>query len=186
MATIIGISGSLRRNSFNTALLRAAAEVAPEGTTLTTETVHGIPLYDGDEESAHGIPAAVTRLKDAIVAADGLLLVTPEYNNSFPGVFKNAIDWLSRPSDDIARVFGALPVAVLGASPGNFGTVLSQAAWLPVLRTLGTNPWFGGRLLVSRAGDVFKDGAMVDQALRDRLADFVAGFTDFAERNSRR
>ncbi|MBB5220484.1 NAD(P)H-dependent FMN reductase [Amaricoccus macauensis] len=185
MATIIGISGSLRQGSFNTALLRAAAEVAPAGTTLTTETLHGIPLYNADEESAQGLPAAVTRLKEAIVAADGLLLVTPEYNNGIPGVFKNAIDWLSRPSNDIGRVFGALPVAVIGASPGGFGTILSQAAWLPILRTLGTNAWAGGRLLVSRAGDVFSDGAMVDEAARRRLADFVAGFAAFAERNSR-
>jgi len=81
----------------------------------------------------------------AIAAADGLLLVTPEYNNSIPGVFKNAIDWLSRPPADISRVFGGKPVAIIGASPGGFGTILSQEAWLPVLRTLGTKPWFGGR-----------------------------------------
>lgn len=186
MATILGISGSLRRGSFNTALLAAAVEVAPEGTRLIAETLHGVPLYDADVEAADGIPAAVRRLKEGVVAADGLLLVTPEYNNAIPGVFKNAIDWMSRPSDDIARVFGGLPVAVIGASPGRFGTILAQAAWLPVLRTLGTNPWFGGRLQVSRAGHVFKDGALADDETRGRLAGFVAGFAAFAERNSRR
>ncbi|MFT3973840.1 MAG: NADPH-dependent FMN reductase [Amaricoccus sp.] len=185
MAKLLGISGSLRRGSFNTALLRAAAEVAPEGTTLVVETLHGIPLYDADLEAADGIPEAVTRLKAAIVASDGLLLVTPEYNNGIPGVFKNEVDWLSRPSDDSARVFGALPVAVIGASPGGFGTILAQAAWLPVLRTLGTNPWFGGRLQVSGAGKIFADGALADETTRSRLAGFIAGFAAFAERTSR-
>jgi NAD(P)H-dependent FMN reductase len=82
----------------------------------------------------------------------------PEYNNSMPGVFKNAIDWLSRPPADIGRVFGGKPVAVLGASPSGFGSVLSQNAWQPVLRTLGTTPWCGGHLLVSRGGSI-SDGA---------------------------
>src|SRR5688572_16682637 len=150
--TLVGISGSTRRAAFNSALLRAAAAAMPAGAELRIESIAGIPLYNGDEEAAHGIPPAVARLKDAIAAADGLLLVTPEYNNSLPGVAKNAIDWLSRPSADIGRVFGGKPVAVAGASPGGFGTVLSQNAWLPVFRTLGADLWSGGRLLVSRAG----------------------------------
>jgi NAD(P)H-dependent FMN reductase len=98
-----------------------------------------------------------------------------------PGVFKNAIDWLSRPSADIGRVFGGLPVAVMGASPGGFGTLLAQTAWLPVLKTLGTDTWFGGRLQVSRAGDVFDEsGALVDKRIGEQLAKFVAGFCEFA------
>ena len=83
---LIGISGSLRRGSFNTALLRAAAEFVPDDAELTIETIHGIPLYDADVETADGIPERVAALKEAIVAADGLLLATPEYNNSMPGV----------------------------------------------------------------------------------------------------
>ena len=129
MATIIGIAGSLRKGSWNAALLRAAAERAPAGTTVEIASIAGIPLYDGDVESEHGIPAAVTALKDRIAAADGLLLVTPEYNNSIPGVMKNAIDWLSR-GGDMARVFGDKPVAIMGATPGMGGTRLAQAAWL--------------------------------------------------------
>ena len=78
-----------------------------------------------------------------------MLLATPEYNNGIPGVFKNAIDWLSRPSSGVAALFGDKPVAVVGASPGGFGTILAQEAWLPVLRTLRTGTWFGGRLMVS-------------------------------------
>src|SRR5205085_10874373 len=154
MPTIIGISGSVRRASFNAALLRAAVAAAPPGIDLRTESIADIPLYNGDLEAEHGIPAPVAHLKDAIAAADGLLLVTPEYNNSIPGVAKNAIDWLSRPAADIARVFGGKPVAIAGASPGGFGTVLSQNAWLPVFRTLGAELW-PGRLLGSRAGSVF-------------------------------
>src|SRR5689334_476926 len=122
MATIIGLSGSLRAGSFNTALLRAAVSLMPENAQLLVKTIHGIPLYDGDVEASTGIPAAVRELGEAIANADGLLLVTPEYNNSIPGPFKNAIDWLSRIDDDTKPVFAGKPVAVMGTSPGGFGT----------------------------------------------------------------
>jgi len=141
MARIIGIAGSLRKGSYNAALLRAAAERAPAGMEVEIASIAGIPLYDGDLESEQGIPDRVTALKDKIAAADGLLLVTPEYNNSMPGVLKNAIDWLTRPAKDIPRVFGDKPVAIMGATPGGGGTRLAQTAWLPVLRTLGTRAW---------------------------------------------
>jgi NAD(P)H-dependent FMN reductase len=95
MVNLIGISGSLRQKSFNTGLLNAAAEAVPEGGTLEIESIHDFPLYNGDIEENTGIPEAVARLKDRIASADGLLLATPEYNNSMPGVFKNAIDWLT-------------------------------------------------------------------------------------------
>jgi NAD(P)H-dependent FMN reductase len=183
MARLIGISGSLRAGSFNTALLRVAASLMPEGSTLDMRTLHGIPLYNGDDEAAHGIPEAVATLKDAIVAADGLLLVSPEYNNSIPGVFKNAIDWLSRPPADIKRVFGGRPVAIMGASPGNFGTLLAQAAWLPVLRTLGAEFWSGGRLMVSRAAQAFADdGTLTDETARRQLQQFMTNFVAFVDR----
>ncbi len=177
MARIIGISGSHRKGSFNAALLRAAKELAPSGLELELATIAGIPLYDGDEESESGVPAVVASLKDAIAAADGLLLVTPEYNNSLPGVFKNAIDWLSRPAKDIPRVFGDKPVAIMGATPGQAGTRLAQAAWLPVLRTLGTRPWFGKQLYVSSAASVFDgEGNLVDEKVRKLLGEYLAGF----------
>ena len=181
MVKLVGLSGSLRKGSFNTALLRAAAGLTPDGVTLTMDTVHGIPLYDGDFEAASGIPAPVQTLKDAIAAADGLLMVTPEYNNAMPGVFKNAIDWLSRPASDIGRVFGNKPVAVIGASPGGFGTILSQNAWLPVLRTLGALHWTEGRLMVSRAAAVFDAaGNLTDEKVREQLRGFITGFAAFA------
>ena len=182
MTKVLGISGSLRRGSYNSALLRAATRLMPADATLEVASIRGIPLYDGDVE-AQGIPATVTQLKEAIVSADGVLLVTPEYNNSIPGVFKNTIDWLSRPSADIKRVFGGRPFALIGASPGPFGTVQSQAAWLPVLRTLGTQPWFGGRLMVSRAATVFDDsGALKDAAVEEQLRQFLAGYVAFLRR----
>lgn len=180
ITTLLGISGSLRRGSFNTALLRAAAEAMPAGASLETATIEGIPLYDGDVEATQGVPDTVERLKSRVAGAAGLLLVTPEYNNSIPGVFKNAIDWLSRPPADIPRVFGGRRVAVIGASPGGFGTLLSQTAWLPVLKTLGTQPWFGARLEVSRANNAFDaNGRLVDEQIRARLAKFMQGFVEF-------
>jgi NAD(P)H-dependent FMN reductase len=181
MTTLLGIAGSLRRGSYNAALLRAAIELAPEGVTIEEGTIRGIPLYDGDLEAEQGIPESVRLLKERIVAADGLMIVTPEYNNSIPGVLKNAIDWLSRPGSDIARVFGHRPVAILGASPGRFGTVMAQAAWLPVLRALGARAWFGPRLLVGGAAQVFDaDGKLIDERVRGELTKFVAGFAKSA------
>lgn len=185
MTKLIGLSGSLRQASYNTALLRNAAGIMPAGSELTVETIRDIPLYDADVEAAEGLPVKVTALKDAIAAADGLLLVTPEYNNSIPGVFKNAIDWLSRPDSDIKRVFGNKPVAVIGASPGGFGTILSQNAWLPVLRTLKADFWSDGRLMVSRAGTVFnQDGSLADQKIEDQLRKFLEGFVAFARQRA--
>jgi chromate reductase, NAD(P)H dehydrogenase (quinone) len=179
VANIVGISGSLRRGSFNAWLLRAAQEVVPSGSTLEIASIAGIPLYNFDVET-QGIPDTVVALKDRIVASQGLLLVTPEYNHSLPGVFKNTIDWLSRPSKDIPRIFGGRPVAIMGATSGAGGTRLSQAAWLPVLRTLGTRPWFGKQLYVAKAGLVFDpDGRLQDDTVRKLLTQFMAGFVEF-------
>ncbi|HSY07450.1 MAG TPA: NADPH-dependent FMN reductase [Steroidobacteraceae bacterium] len=176
MAKILGIAGSLRRASFNAALLRAAVQLAPAGTTIEIASIRGIPLYDADVEE-QGLPAAVVELKEKIVAADALLLVTPEYNNSIPGVFKNVIDWLSRPSADAARVFANRHVTLIGASPGRFGTVQSQRSWLPVLRTLRMRPYFGIPLYVSGAADVFDgDGRLIDAGVRTSLEQLLKHF----------
>ena len=183
MATIIGISGALRRGSYNTALLRNAVELAPPGLTIEVASIRDVPLYDGDREAEQGIPDPVRALKDSLAAADGLLLVTPEYNNSLPGVMKNAIDWMTRPPADIPRVFGGKPVALMGTTPGSGGTVLAHVAWLPVLRTLGMQPWFGPRVHVSHAAQVFApDGRIVDDAIRAAVAKFLSGFADFIAR----
>lgn len=180
MPTIVGIAGSLRKGSFNASLLRAAVELAPPGTTVDVASIREIPLYDGDLEAEHGVPEAVRALKDRIAQADGLLIVTPEYNNSIPGVLKNTIDWLSRPPADIPRVFGDRPVGLMGASPGRFGTLMSQTAWLPVFRALGVRPWFGPRVMVGGAGSVFDaSGQMVDEKMRAQVRDFMSGFATF-------
>ncbi|HXH08018.1 MAG TPA: NADPH-dependent FMN reductase [Vicinamibacterales bacterium] len=185
MATVIGISGSLRRGSYNTALLRAAVSLAPSDLTIEVASIREIPLYDGDVEREQGVPPAVSQLKERLAASDGLLLVTPEYNNSLPGVLKNAIDWLTRPARDIPRVFGDKPVALMGATTGRGGTRLAQAAWLPVFRTLGMRPWFGRQLYVAEAAQVFDaDGALRDPKVRDLLAAFMSDFAAFVARRA--
>lgn len=186
MTRVLGISGSLRAGSYNTALLRAAQTLCGDAIDLGIATLHGIPLYDGDLEQREGLPAAVTDLKERIAVSDGVLIATPEYNNGIPGVLKNAIDWLSRPPADIPRIFANRPFAVIGASPGGFGTILAQNAWLPVMRTLGVRYWAGGRLMVSRAGQVFDEsGALKDEAVGGQLAKFVTGFAAFARTDAR-
>jgi NAD(P)H-dependent FMN reductase len=178
MPHVIGISGSLREGSYNSALLRTACARHPQS--IRAGSIVGIPLYDADLEK-RGLPAAVADLQSEIAQAAGLLLVSPEYNNSVPGVLKNAIDWLSRPTASGAVVLRGKPVAVVGATPGGFGTVLAQAAWLPVLRTLGARIWTGGRLGVSHASRVFDDsGELTDSGLLERLDDFLEGFVGFA------
>jgi len=180
MTKIIGIAGSLRKASFNSALLRAAAERVPAGTELEIASIAEIPLYDGDLEAEHGVPAVVTALKERIAGADGLLIATPEYNNSIPGVLKNAIDWLSRPAKEIGRIFGEKPLGLIGATPGMSGTRLAQTAWLPVLRALGTHTWAGKQLYVAGAGQVFDaEGKIVDEKVAKLLTDYMAGFAAF-------
>ena len=165
-------------------LLRAAAELAPAGTTITIESIRDIPLYDADVEAASGVPHTAQTLKDRIAGADGLLIATPEFNNSVPGVAKNAIDWLSRPATDIPRVFGSKPVVVMGATSGPNGTLLAQSAWLPVFRTLGTAYWSGGRMLVPGAGKLFDgEGRLIDEPTRARLKTFIEGFAAFVEKH---
>ena len=186
MTTILAIAGSLREKSFNAMLLRAAIELAPASVSIETASIRDIPLYDGDQEAAAGVPPVVQALKDRIAGAGGILLVTPEYNNSIPGAFKNAIDWTSRPAADIARVYGGAPIGVIGATPGPGGTAMAQAAWLPVLRTLGTLPFFGARVQVPGAGKQFDDdGRLVDPTVRGQVEKYMAGFAAFVARHAR-
>lgn len=183
MTRLLALSGSLRAASLNTALARAAQQLTPEGVEIDVATLHGVPLYDGDLEAAEGMPAAVLALQARILAADGLLLVTPEYNNGVPGVFKNGIDWLSRTGEK--TLFAGRPTALMGASPGGFGTLLSQTAWLATLKSLGAPVYSGGRLLLSRAHTLIDaEGQLGDPAARRQVAEFVAGFVDFARRSA--
>jgi chromate reductase len=186
MTTIIGLSGSLRKGSFNAGLLRAAAEVAPRGCTVQVESIRDIPLYDADLEAVEP-PAAVLQLQEKIEAGDGLLLVSPEYNQSIPGVFKNAIDWLSSFPLGGDRIFRGLPVGVIGASAMWSGTINAQSAWLPVFRGLAMNPWLGATLYVGAARTKFdKDGELTDTATKDRLAAWMSGFAEFVAAERRK
>jgi chromate reductase len=178
--SVLVLVGSLRAASINRQLAELAIETAPAGVSLQLfDRLGELPFYNEDIDN-DSVDESVVALRAAAAHADAALVITPEYNGSVPGVLKNAIDWLSRPSADIPRVFGGRKIGVIGASPGGFGTLLSQTAWLPVLKTLGTNPWFGARLQVARAGDVFdKDGRLVDERVRGQLRKYLAGFADF-------
>ena len=154
---ILAISGSLRRESFNTGLLRAAAEVAPDGVEVVEyDGLREIPPYDQDDEAA-AVPAEVLRLRRAIEDADALLFATPEYNGSVPGVLKNAVDWASRPR--ATTVMQNKPAAVIGASTGMFGAVWAQADLRRILGLTG-NRVLDIELPVGRAQETFEDGVL--------------------------
>ncbi len=185
MTKLLGISGSLRKASFNTALLRAAVPLAPEGVDFTVGTIDGIPLYNADVEK-ESVPEAVRILKEQVAAADGVILFTPEYNNSMPGVFKNAIDWVGSSMTGAPNVFAGRAFALAGTSPGNFGTILSQNAWLAVFHTLGADLWSGKRLMLPKASSLFDaDGKLIDEDARKRLASFIEAFADYCNPASR-
>jgi NAD(P)H-dependent FMN reductase len=177
MVRLLGISGSLRKGSFNTALLRAAQRVAGPGIAIEIATLDGVPLYNQDDETAAGIPPAVQALKARVMAADGVLVATPEYNSGVPGVLKNGLDWLSRPHTDIPKVFGGRPLAVFGATPSGYGTALSQNAWLSTFKHLGVDLFAGGRVTVSKVHELLDDkGEISDAATLKVVAEFVQGF----------
>jgi chromate reductase, NAD(P)H dehydrogenase (quinone) len=177
---VVGIAGSLRRASLNKSLLRAAAASPPPGLRIDEATICGIPLFDEDAEAA-GLPEPVRLLKERIASADGLLLVTPEYNDGVPGVMKNAIDWLSRPHDDVRRVFGGRAVAVLSATPGARGGHAAVAAWTPILRGLRMRLFEETFVLQSAAQAFGGDGALIGEPA-GRLAAFLEAFAHFARR----
>ena len=175
---VLALSGSLRHDSYNTALARAAQALAPKGMAVDVATLHGIPLYDADLEAREGIPPAVLALKAQILQADALLMVTPEYNNGVPGVFKNGIDWLSRA--DSKAIFAGRSTGLIGASMGGFGTLSAQTAWLPTLKMLGVSLYSGAYGLVSRAQTAFSaQGDLQDEKVQQMLKAYLEGFHHF-------
>ncbi|NVN10528.1 NADPH-dependent FMN reductase [Nguyenibacter vanlangensis] len=167
MIKILGISGSLRRASFNTALLHAAPPLLPEGASLEFHAgLRDIPPYDEDVRQA-GFPAVVAELRQSVRDADALLIATPEYNRSISGVLKNAIDWVSRPPD---QPFNGKVVAIMGASPGALGTGLAHYHLRQVLSTLGAYAVPGAEMLVGNAATKFDaSGALTDDPTRVHL-----------------
>ena len=173
---VVGFAGSLRRGSYNRALLRAAAELAPSALQIVIHELDGIPLYNGDVEAA-GAPSSVVQLRDAVRKADGLLIASPEYNHGVPGVLKNAIDWLSRPPRESA--LNGKVAAVMGASPGMTGTARGQSQLRQAFVFTNTYALLQPEVLVARAHEKFDaDGRLVDQATRDFLATFLQRFTE--------
>jgi len=175
---ILGISGSLRRDSHNTSLLRAAAEAA--GPDVELELYDGLkeipPYYEDDD--VHPRPPSVARLNEAITSADAVLFSTPEYNSSIPGQLKNAIDWVSRPV--ATNALRNKPVAVVGASTGGFGAVWAQAELRKVLSALGARV-LDVELPVPHAHTRFEDGGLADDEIRAALEDVLEALTDAAE-----
>jgi chromate reductase len=170
---VLGISGSLRRDSSNTRLLRAAAEEAPHDVELVLwEGLREIPPYDQDDDTVPG-PAAVEALRQAVRDADAVLIAAPEYNFSVPGVLKNALDWASRPL--ATNVFRNKPVAVVGASSGMFGAVWSQAEVRKVVGQAMGAIVADVEVAVGRAFEKFdEEGRLVDEDTRQQLHDALS------------
>jgi chromate reductase len=178
--TILGFAGSLRRASYNRALLRAAQEEAPAGMRIEIFDLLDIPLYNEDVE-AEGDPEGVARFKQAIRAADGLLITTPEYNHGVPGVTKNAIDWASRPPRQ-APLDGK-PVAILGASPGITGTARGQSQLRQAFEFTNSYCMPQPEILVYQAHQKFDDeGRLTDAKTREYLGRFLAAFGQWVRR----
>jgi chromate reductase len=171
---ILGVSGSLRAASFNTALLRAAQELAPDGVAIEIFGLHDLPLFNQDVED-QGDPPPVVAWKTAVREADALLLACPEYNGGVTGVLKNAIDWASRGQPS---VLDGKVVCIIGASPGMTGTVRAQDALRQSLRKVSAIYWPLGEVLVGQAHTKIVDGRLADEKSRQVLARHLAAFVD--------
>ncbi len=174
MSRALAFAGSLRQGSYNRALLRAAVELAPAELAIEVHDLAAIPLYNGDLEAA-GMPEPVATLRRAVAEADGLLVVTPEYNHGLPAVTKNAIDWLSRPPRP--HPLDGKPTAILGASPGAFGTVRSQGQLRLVLASTNTPVMPQPQFLLGGAKEKFDaELRLADERSRDLLVRFLQAF----------
>ena len=179
---VIGISGSLRKGSFNTAALRAAQGLAPEGMTIEVAQIGDLPLYNDDVRAA-GFPPPAERLRAQLAAADAILLVTPEYNYSISGVLKNAIDWASRPPN---QPFEAKPVAIMGASPGLFGSARAQYHLRQMLIFLNAMPVNRPEVMIGQAQNKFDaDGNLTDEPTREFIRKLLISLRDWTERLKR-
>ena len=178
---VLGIAGSLRAASFNRALLRAAAELAPAGLAIDLfEGLGAIPQYNADVE-AQGDPAPVTALKTAIREADALLIATPEYNYGLPGVLKNAIDWASRPPGTC--VLNGKPAAIMGGTPGGTGTARAQLALRQSFVFTDTRALLQLEVLVARAHEkIDANGRLTDEPTRQLIRRLLESLADWTRR----
>ena len=176
---ILGVSGSLRADSHNTALLRCAARHLPEGVELEVwDGLRGVPPYDEDDD-VDPAPQAVAAFRAALAGADAVLFSTPEYNSSIPGQLKNALDWASRPH--ATNVLRNLPVAVVGASTGAFGAVWAQAELRKVLGAAGARVVDGEVILGHAHRKMDEDGILLDDEIREQLVDVISGLAGAVE-----
>ncbi|MEP9352301.1 NADPH-dependent FMN reductase [Xanthobacter sp. KR7-65] len=176
---VLGISGSLRAGSFNTAALKAAIALAPEGMTIETAEIGDLPHYNDDVRLA-GYPPAVQRVRDQLTAADAILFVTPEYNYSIPGVLKNAIDWASRPP---SQPFDNKPVAIMGASGGVIGTARAQYQLRQMLVFLNAFPLNKPEVMIGAAQTKFDaEGNLTDEPTKDFIRQLLTALADWTER----
>jgi chromate reductase, NAD(P)H dehydrogenase (quinone) len=178
---ILGISGSLRKASFNSAALRAAKELAPEDVEVTIfEGLRDIPLYDDDLRAGAGYPPAAAALRAAVKAADAVLFVTPEYNYSIPGVLKNAIDWASRAPE---QPFDGKPVAIMGAATGLLGTARAQYDLRKMCVFLNAHALNKPEVMITQAATRFDaEGRLTDEATRGLIAQQLAALRDWTRR----
>jgi chromate reductase len=175
----LGISGSLRKGSFNSAALRTAAELLPDGMSLDIADISELPLYNEDVRQA-GFPPVVQKLRDQILATDALIFATPEYNYSISGVLKNAIDWASRPPD---QPFNGKPVGIMGASPSLWGTTRAQYHLRQSCVFLNMFPLNKPEVFIAQAGNRFDAaGKLTDQPTRDIIAQFLVALRDWTRR----
>ncbi len=166
---VLGFSGSLRRGSYNTALLREAASLLPDGMLLKTFDLSPIPLYNQDVEQ-EGWPAAVETFRARLAAADALLIATPEYNFSIPGVLKNALDWASRPPDS---PLNNKPLAMMGTG-GRYGTLRAQMHLRDIVLHNNMHPLNGSSVMIARAWQVFnEEGQLTDDAARQSIRNML-------------
>lgn len=176
---ILGISGSLRKNSYNTAALRAAQELLPQGVTLEIFDLSPIPMYNDDISP---FPAAVQLLGERIATADALLIATPEYNHSIPGVLKNALDWVSQLPN---RPCESKPVALFGVSAGRFGTLRAQLHLREVCAALSMFVLPKPELFISQAEGKFDaQGRLIDAPTRERLRALLEALVAWTQRVS--
>jgi chromate reductase len=177
---VLGIAGSLRAGSYNRALLRVAQELAPEGMSIVIFELHALPFYNADVE-AQGFPEPVVAFKTAIAEADAVLIATPEYNHSFPGLLKNALDWASRPPG--RSPLDGKPAAIMGASSGAIGTARAQQHLRLVCSYVNMIVLNQPEVLVARAQDKFDaSGRLTDEPTRQFLGKFLQAFQQWVAR----